>query len=559
MPMKNETLKEQLTKQLAQLEQERKTFEPHWRELSDFIIPRGSRFLTSEANRGDRRNTKIVDPTATMANRTLSSGMMSGITSPARPWFKLATPDPEMMDYGPVKLWLETVQNRMNDMFNKSNLYQSLPIIYSSLGTFGTGALAVLEDDEDVIRTMPFPVGSYYIANSPRLSVDTCFRKFSMTVRQLVREFGLNNVSSSTKSAFDNGTYEKWVDVVHAVYPNMNRETGKMNAKNKAFRSVYFEVGGDNDKVLRESGYDEFPVMAPRWEVNGEDVYGSSCPGMIALGQVKALQLEQRRKAQQIDKQTNPPMIGPTSLKTQRVSLLPGDITYVDQVTGAEGLRPAYMVNPNLGDLLGDIQDTRQLINSAYFVDLFMMLQNVNTRSMPVEAVIEMKEEKLLMLGPVLERLNDEFLDPLIDRAFSMMARKNMLPPPPDVMQGMPLRIEYISVMAQAQKAIGLSSLERFVGFVGNLASAKPEALDKLDVDQAIDNYAVMSGVSPTVVVPQEQAQQTRNDRAQQQQQAMALQTGMAAVQGAKTLSEAKTADPNLLTALAGAAGGQPQ
>lgn len=559
MPMKNETLKEQLTKQLGMLEQERTTFEPHWRELSDFIIPRGSRFLTSEANRGDRRNNKIVDPTATMANRTLSSGMMSGITSPARPWFKLATPDPEMMDYGPVKLWLETVQNRMNDMFNKSNLYQSLPIIYSSLGTFGTGALAVLEDDEDVIRTMPFPVGSYYIANSPRLSVDTCFRKFSMTVRQLVREFGLNNVSSSTKSAFENGTYEKWVDVVHAVYPNMNRETGKMNAKNKAFRSVYFEVGGDNDKVLRESGYDEFPVMAPRWEVNGEDVYGSSCPGMIALGQVKALQLEQRRKAQQIDKQTNPPMIGPTSLKTQRVSLLPGDITYVDQVTGAEGLRPAYMVNPNLGDLLGDIQDTRQLINSAYFVDLFMMLQNVNTRSMPVEAVIEMKEEKLLMLGPVLERLNDEFLDPLIDRAFSMMARKNMLPPPPDVMQGMPLRIEYISVMAQAQKAIGLSSLERFVGFVGNLASAKLEALDKLDVDQAIDNYAVMSGVSPTVVVPQEQAQQTRNDRAQQKQQAMALQTGMAAVQGAKTLSEAKTADPNLLTALASAVGGQQQ
>lgn len=559
MPMTNETLKEQLTKQLGMLEQERTTFEPHWRELSDFIIPRGSRFLTSEANRGDRRNTKIVDPTATMANRTLSSGMMSGITSPARPWFKLATPDPEMMDYGPVKLWLETVQNRMNDMFNKSNLYQSLPLIYSSLGTFATGAMAVLEDDDDVIRTMPFPVGSYYIANSPRLSVDTCFRKFAMTVRQLVREFGLNNVSSSTKSAFENGTYEKWVDVVHAVYPNMNRETGKMNAKNKAFRSVYFEVGGDNDKVLRESGYDEFPIMAPRWEVNGEDVYGSSCPGMIALGQVKALQLEQRRKAQQIDKQTNPPMIGPTSLKTQRVSLLPGDITYVDQVTGAEGLRPAYMVNPNLGDLLGDIQDTRQLINSAYFVDLFMMLQNVNTRSMPVEAVIEMKEEKLLMLGPVLERLNDEFLDPLIDRAFSMMARKNMLPPPPEEMQGMPLRIEYISVMAQAQKAIGLSSLERFVGFVGNLANAKPEALDKLDVDQAIDNYAVMSGVSPTVVVPQEQAQQTRSDRAQQQQQAMALQTGMAAVQGAKTLSEAKTADPNLLTALAGAAGGQPQ
>ncbi|MBL1685663.1 phage tail protein, partial [Klebsiella pneumoniae] len=208
----------------------------------------------------------------------------------------------------------------------------------------------------------------------------------------------------------------------------------------------YYEVGGDSDKLLRESGFDEFPIMAPRWEVNGEDVYGSSCPGMIALGQVKALQLEQKRKSQLIDKATNPPMVGPSSLRNQRVSLLPGDITYIDQVTGQDGLKPAYLVNPNTADLLADIQDTRQIINSAYFVDLFMMLQNINTRSMPVEAVIEMKEEKLLMLGPVLERLNDECLNPLIDRTFSIMARKNLLPPPPDVLQGMPLRIEYISV-----------------------------------------------------------------------------------------------------------------
>lgn len=198
-----ETTKERLNKQFAQLESERQSFEPHWRELSDYINPRGSRFLTSEVNRNDRRNTRIIDSTGTMAARTLASGMMSGITSPARPWFRLATPDPEMMDYGPVKLWLEAVQNRMNDMFNKSNLYQSLPQLYGSLGTYSTGAMAVLEDDEDIIRTMPFPIGSYYLANSPRGSVDTCFRKFSMTVRQLVQEFGLNNVSESVKSMWE--------------------------------------------------------------------------------------------------------------------------------------------------------------------------------------------------------------------------------------------------------------------------------------------------------------------------------------------------------------------
>ncbi len=550
-----ETIKEQLLKQVALLNNDRSSFEPHWRELSDFINPRGSRFLVTDVNRNDRRNSKTVDPTATLANRTLSSGMMSGITSPARPWFKLATPDPDMMDYGPVKLWLEAVQRRMNEVYNKSNLYQSLPLLYSSLGTYSTGAMAVLEDDEDVIRTMMFPIGSYYLANSARGSVDTCYRKFTMTVRQLVMEFGMSNVSTSVKGLWDSGSYETWIEVIHAVYPNIDRDTGKLDSKNKRIKSVYFEVGGDNDKLLRESGFDEFPIMAPRWEVNGEDVYGSSCPGMIALGQVKALQLEQKRKSQLIDKATNPPMVGPTSLKNQRVSLLPGDITYIDQITGQDGLKPAYLVNPNTADLLADIQDTRQMINSAYFVDLFMMLQNINTRSMPVEAVIEMKEEKLLMLGPVLERLNDECLNPLIDRTFSMMARKNLLPPPPDVLQGMPLKIEYISVMAQAQKSIGLSSLSSTVGFIGQLAQVKPEALDKLDTDQAIDAFAEMSGVSPTVIVPQEQVNQIRQDRAQQQQQQQAMAMGMAAAQGAKTLSEAQTADPSVLTAISGAVG----
>lgn len=555
----NESLKERLEKQFAQLCNDRSSFETHWRELSDFINPRGSRFLTSDVNHDDNRNNRIVDPTGTMAARTLASGMMSGITSPARPWFRLATPDPDMMDYGPVKMWLEVVQRRMNDMFNKSNLYQSLPLLYSSLGIYSTGAMAVLDDDQDIIRTQMFPIGSYHLANSARGSVDTCFRKFSMTVRQMVAEFGLDKVSSSVKGMFDCGNYEKWIEVTHAVYPNMDRNTGSMLAKDKPYKSVYYECGGDEKKLLRESGFDEFPIMAPRWEVNGEDVYGSSCPGMLALGQVKALQLEQKRKSQLIDKATNPPMVGPSSLKNQRVSLLPGDITYIDNMTAQDGFKPAYIVNPNTADLLADIQDTRQIINSAFFVDLFMMLQSINTRSMPVEAVIEMKEEKLLMLGPVLERLNDECLNPLIDRAFSMMARKNMLPPPPEVMQGMPLRVEYISVMAQAQKSIGLSSLANTVQFIGQLAAAKPEALDKLNVDQAIDTFADMSGVSATVILPQEQVDQIRQQRAQQQQQQQAMQMGMAAAQGAKTLSDAQTTDPSVLSALSDAAKGAMQ
>lgn len=552
----SDSLKQQLNKQLSQLKAERLSFEPHWRELSDFTRPRSTRFTASEVNRGDRRNSKIIDPAAVMAARTLSSGMMSGITSPARPWFRLATPDRDLMDYGPVKLWLETVEQRMNEVFNRSNLYQSLPLMYEDLGTFATGAMAVVADPQRVIRTVPFPTGSFYIANGTDLSVDTAVREFSMTVRQVITEFGTDAVSDAVKSQWNSGQYGQRVNVVHAVYPNLDRQTGKLEAKHKAYKSVYYEATSTDDKLLRESGYDEFPIMAPRWEVNGEDVYGSSCPGMVALGSVKALQLLQRRKAQIIDKITNPPLQAPASIKSQRISTIPGGINYLPMADVNNQIKPLFQIPANgTNGLLEDIQDTRQIIDHAYFVDLFRMMQTVNTRSMPVEAVAEMREEKLLMLGPVLQRLDSELLDKLINRTFSVMAENNLLPVPPDEMQGMQLKVEYISVMAQAQKAIGVSSIERFIGFTSGIGQFSPDALDKINVDETIDAYAASIGVPPSVVATNEQVAQIREQRAQQQAMAQQMQMAQAAVGGAQALGNTPMDDNSALAALAG--GGQ--
>lgn len=552
----SDSLKQQLNKQLSQLKAERLSFEPHWRELSDFTRPRSTRFTASEVNRGDRRNSKIIDPAAVMAARTLSSGMMSGITSPARPWFRLATPDRDLMDYGPVKLWLETVEQRMNEVFNRSNLYQSLPLMYEDLGTFATGAMAVVADPQRVIRTVPFPTGSFYIANGADLSVDTAVREFSMTVRQVITEFGMEAVSDTVKSQWNSGQYGQWVNVVHAIYPNLDCQTGKLEAKHKAYKSVYYEANSTDDKLLRESGYDEFPIMAPRWEVNGEDVYGSSCPGMVALGSVKALQLLQRRKAQMIDKITNPPLQAPASIKSQRISTIPGGINYLPMADVNNQIKPLFQIPANgTNGLLEDIQDTRQIIDHAYFVDLFRMMQTVNTRSMPVEAVAEMREEKLLMLGPVLQRLDSELLDKLINRTFSVMAENNLLPVPPDEMQGMQLKVEYISVMAQAQKAIGVSSIERFIGFTSGIGQFSPDALDKINVDETIDAYAASIGVPPSVVATNEQVAQIRENRAQQQAMAQQMQMAQAAVGGAQALSNTQMDDNSALAALAG--GGQ--
>lgn len=541
-----ESKRQKFNRRLGSLRTERQSFIEHWRDLSDFILPRQSRFVVTDRNRGDRRNSKIVDNTATLAVRTLASGMMSGITSPARPWFQLRTSDPKLNEYAPVKMWLDLVKSRMQEVFLRSNLYTTLPLTYSDLGVFGTNAFMVLEDDEDVIRCYPFPVGSYMVGTSYRGNVDTCYREFQMTVGQLVKQFGLKNCTLSTQNLYEHGNMDAWVDVIHVIEPNEDFDERKPESKYKRFKSCYFEAGAQNDDMLRESGYDDFPLMAPRWSVTGEDIYGNS-PAMDALGDIKALQLEQKRKAQAIDKLVNPPMTAPSSLRNQRASLLPGDVTYIDIAQGQQGFTPAYQINPRINELMMDIQENQGRIRRAFFEDLFLMIANDSRSNITAREIQERHEEKLLMLGPVLERLNDELLDPLIDRTFNIMLKFGMIPPPPKELQGMDMSVEYISVMAQAMKMVGISSIERTMQFAGQMAQANPQVLDKIDFDQAIDEYSAMLGAPPSLILDDEAVAAIRQKRAQEQQQMQQMAMMQQSAQSAKTLSETEVTDDNAL------------
>lgn len=533
------------------MKKERATFFGHWQELSEYIVPRRGRFLSTDVNKGTKKNNKIIDSTATMALRTLSAGMMSGITSPARPWFRLGTPDPGLMEIAEVKQWLFQVEKRMRDVFSRSNLYNSLQTVYEEMGVFGTGAILIEEDAEDVIRCYPFTAGEYAIALSDRLEINSFYREFRLTVGQVVEWFGLDNCSDSVRSQWKNSNFDHWIDVLHILEPNVNAQQGMSDNLNMPYVSAYMEQG-QSSRFLSESGYEEFPVMAPRWHINGADIYGRS-PGMDVLGDVKALQVEQKRKAQGIDKMVNPPMQAPHSLRGQPASVLPGGVTYVDQVQGNQGgLRPIYEVNPRLADLQQDIAETQDRIRQGFYADLFQMLTMTNRRQITAREIDERHEEKLLMLGPVLERLHSELLDPLVDRTFNIMLRNGLVPPPPELLQGMDLKVEYISILAQAQRVVGTGAIERLAGFVGNLAQANPEALDKLDMDQSIDEYAEMLGVPPKMVLPDDEVQRIRAARAQQQQ-AMARQQQMAqGAESAKTLSQTDTSSENLLTQVLG-------
>lgn len=532
-------------RRLSALKTERTDFEPHWEDIADYIAPAKLRLFTSDRNDGGKKYGKIVDETALLARRDFVSGMMAGLTSPARPWFKLGTNDKDLNEFKAVKEWLETVERRMMLAFSKSNLYQALPNVYDDVGTFGTAAMGVNHRPETMIWCRPFNLGEYWVATNEWGLVDTFYRRTTMTVGQLVKKFGRDNVSRTVGNMWDCGDADEAIPVIQAIEPNDGRIRGYKDAQNMPFRSVWFEEGESGGAFLEQRGFEEFPIMAPRWYAAQTDSYGVDCPGMLALGGTKQLQHEQRRKAEAIDKMVKPPMVAPSAMQKRPVNLIPGGMTFVDEVTGGTQLRPAYAVDPRIGDLKEDIREVQQRIKESYFVDLFRAISMLDRREITAREIQERHEEKLLMLGPTLQRMQSELFDPLIDRTFSIMTRPevDVLPPPPEEIQGMELRVEYVSMLAQAQQSVGVNAIERTVGFAGNLAAVNPAVLDKIDFDQAVDEYASIQGVPQSLVRSDEDVEALRASRAQQEQAQQAMAMAQPAVQSAKVLSETKVTD----------------
>ena len=536
----------QLQTRWVSLQSERSSWITHWRELSDYLMPRSARFYRSDRNKGTKRHNAIFDNTASRALRVLAAGMMSGMTSPARPWFRLALPDEDLMDYGPVKEWLADTQRRMLNVFARSNTYLSLHAIYEELGAFGTSTSIMLDDFDSVIHHYQAPVGEFAIASDYRGRVNTLYREFEKTVGEMVGEFGYENCSRTVQNLHTSGNLDAWVPVIHAIEPRVDRDPRMKDGKNKPWRSVYFEPGSDgaNNKFLREGGFDRFPALAPRWHKSGGDIYGSS-PGMEALGDIKQLQHEQLRKANGIDYMTKPPLQVPASMKGRDIDYLPGGVTYVDAPGTNNAVSTLFNVSLNLEHLLIDIQDVRQRINGAFYADLFLMLAQSTNTNMTATEVAERHEEKLLMLGPVLERLHNELLKPLIDETFAKMIGAGVLPPPPEELQGVELDVEFVSMLAQAQRAVGVNSVDRYVASMGMIAQMKPDVLDKLDSDKWADAYGDMLGVDPDLIVSGEDVAIVRQQRAEMQQRQAQLESVERQANAAQKLGTVKTNEPN--------------
>jgi hypothetical protein len=543
-------------KRLEMLRTERSTFESHYRELSDNILAARGRFLTSDRNKGHKRNTKQFNNTGRRASRSLSAGMMAGMSSPARPWFRLGTHNKALRENGAVKRWLNGVERLLFAIFAESNFYNVLAQVYKELGTFATAPMAIYENFENVIRCQQFTVGSYFLGVNGKGFVDSFYREYQLSVGQLVKQFGKENCSITTQNNWANGTTEAWVDVIHVIEPNDNSDGQIILPKPMAYRSVYFEKS-ETEKLLREKGFEEFPIMAPRWEVTAEDVYGNECPGMTALGDVKQLQIQEKKKAQALDKLVDPPLQAPAEMRGQRVSLVPGDVSYVDQRGPGTGISSVYDIKPDFNAMSADIQNTEHRVNQAYFVDLFLMFTNIPDRErVTQEEIIKKHEEKLLMLGPMLQRTQTELFDKVIERTFNIALRSDIVPDAPPELENQQLRVEYISPLFQAQKSVATASIERFSGFVGQLAQASPEVMDKFDADQAVDEYADAIGVNPNIVLTDDEVLDIRQQRERQlmaQQAAQMAAPAKDATQAVKNLADAEQSDGSALDGLSNA------
>ena len=551
-----------LLRRYIKLENDRTTWRSHWMELSDYLLPRRGRYLYESQNtRGKKRNNKIIDSTGTQALRTLGAGLMTGMTSPSRPWFRWAPADPDMAKNHEIKMWLSQVEQICRAILQRSNFYNTAYTIYTELGGFGTAPLYRQKSFDTVIRFRPFTAGEYVIAENDEGKVDTLGRHFTMTVAQVIRKFGMDphtdtmdwtGISRATKRLWENKQYDDLVPVMHMIQPrNMVDRDGKGGSLDMPFKSCYFEEGAENDDLLQESGYTEFPAYVPRWDVLSGDVYGRG-PGMDTLGDIKQLQHQQKRKAQAIDKMVDPPMVAPTSMRGKPSSVLPGHTTYIDPTSGGAGFAPAYQVQPRIQEMTQDIAEVQERIQRGFYADLFAMMINSDRREMTATEVAERHEEKLVLLGPVLQRLNIELLDPLLDDVFNFALEAGLLPEPPAALLETDLKIEYISLLAQAQQAVGATALERTLGFAGNLSGVFPEVSDVLDADFAVRQYAEIMGNDPELTIDEGAVAEKREARQAQMAQQQAAEQGAAAAQSAKVLSEADTQSPNALTDLLG-------
>lgn len=511
------------------------------KDIQKYILPRRGNFVDygkpddpANINRSD----DIINSAATRANRILGSGLQGGLTNPARRWFELALQDSDLAKWGPVKDWLVGAAKVMYRVYGSSNFYSQIHRIFEEQGGFGTACIIQEEDFDRVIHFTTFPTGEYRLQNNEKGIADTVYRHYWMTAQNIVKQFGWKASTSVQNAAKKDKSPFEYFEIIHGIEPRPGYDPTKIDAKNMPYRSVKFEYKADDGSLLAESGYNEMPHAAPRWTPVGNASYGLG-PGCEALGDSKMIQQMETESLKAIHKAVNPPLNVPGQFKDV-ISQLPGAHNY-SEGDGKARITPLFEMGLDVGSVEAKIQSVEARISQTFFNDIFTLISNVEKsmgRSITATEILERKQEKMILLGPTIERQMFELLDPIVERTFNICLRNGLFPPLPQEIEGQVLKVEYVSPLAQAQQLADAQSMEAYSIQTQTVAGMEPSTVLKTNWDQYLEQYAEIVGVPPNIVRNQDEVDALRQEMQEAQAAEAQAQQAQAEAEAIRNLGQ---------------------
>jgi len=523
---------EYIKKRCSALESDRQTWEDHWQDILDYVMPRKAD-VTFVRSKGEKRTEVLFDSTAITANNLLAASLQGTLTSPSLPWFHLKLRDDEINQNRDVQLWLEDSARRMYDVFNESNFNTEVHELYLDLCSVGTGAIFVEEGnngfEKDGIHFNCLHIAEYFIQENNTGKVDTLYRKYKLTARQAIEEFGEDNIGEKIIEAAKNKP-DKQFNFIHAVEPTKDyeRATGK-SATKLPFHSCHVCV--EDKMVVRTGGYNEFPYLVPRWAKATGEIFGRS-PSYNALPDIKTLNKAVEIGLKAWAKAIDPPLLVQDDGVIGRVRMTPAGIT----VVRSDGAIKPLQIGSNWQ--ITDLKENqlRTAIRQAYYSDQLQLQEGPQMTATEVQVRYELMQR---LLGPTLGRFQSEFLNPLIERVFGIMFRAGALMQQPDVIGGSKLDIEYVGPLARSQRMEEAVAIERLYQLAMNVAQVDPNIMDNIDHDTAIRMRAKLLGVPKTVMRGIDDVEDMREAKAQQQQAMMQQQMAQQQADTALTQGQA--------------------
>ena len=526
-------------------------------DIQKFVCPWRGRFLSGDSEQEDRGelydDSSIHNTAIFQALNTAAAGIKSGISPSSGKWFGISSEDEKLSELGAPAHWLSHVEKLFYTIFQRSNIYGSLHEIYTEEIAFGTGNGIGVPDYENVIRMRPFSFGECRVGHDHRRVVNAFTRRFYMNAGQLVSQFGKENVGNRVREAYAAGRLETKFLCRLLVEPNDDRANIK-DALGRDYRAIYWIEGAEANEILGVRGFGEFPLISGAWESVGGQVYGIG-PGHMNLRNAKRLQKLEEDSLQQLALHTKPPLYSDAANTDTLINAGPWGVTRGNDgaATTKSGIRPLYEVRPNTQELEYKIERTEKAIRDGFYNNVFLMISNSVDAQKTATEVARMMEEKYSVLGPVIER-SQAMLGQLIKLTFAYAQDAGLIPEAPPELQGSELKIEYVSILARAQKIAGLQAISETMAFVGQASELWPEARHKFDALQAIDEVAQVNGSPPSVIRSDDEVDALMEAERQQQAAAQAAQAGMMAVEGASKLKGVEVGGRSAVDVLAGGA-----